>query len=70
MIYRCEHCVNRYSCPENKEQYTKTCDIIETVAKGIDKLKECHSFYSLTIKCDYWIYDKELNIMEDCDSCG
>lgn len=59
MIYRCEHCKNRQDCPENKEQYIKTCDIINTVVRGIDELPECHSFYSLTIRCDYWVEDKE-----------
>ena len=59
MIYRCEYCKNRRDCPENKEQYIKTCDIIDTVIRGIDELPECHSYYNLTLKCDYWIEDYE-----------
>ena len=59
MIYRCEHCKNRHDCPENMEQYKKTCDIIDTVIRGIDELPECHSYYNLTLKCDYWYEDKE-----------
>ena len=59
MIYRCEYCTNRHDCPENKEQYMKACDIIDTVIRGIDKLPECHAYYNLTLRCDYWCEDKE-----------
>lgn len=67
MIYRCEHCKNRDGCPENKEQYTNTCDIIDAVVRGIDKLPDCHSYYNLILKCDYWCEDKEVYRMECSD---
>lgn len=57
MIYRCKYCKNRHDCPENKEQYEKTCDIISTVVRGIDMLPDCHSYYSVSVKCDYWCDD-------------
>lgn len=59
MIYRCENCKNRNGCPENKAQYEKTCDIISAVVRGIDRLPDCHSYYNVTVKCDYWCEDKE-----------
>lgn len=62
MIFRCEHCKNRHDCPENKTQYKKTCDIISTIVRGIDKLPECHSYYCITVKCDYWCEDTETHI--------
>ena len=57
MIYRCEYCKNRHDCPENKEQYEKTCDIISAVMRGIGMLPDCHSYYSWSLKCDYWCED-------------
>ena len=62
MIFRCENCKNRHDCPENRKQYEKTCDIISAVVRGIDKLADCHSYYSVTVKCDYFCEDKETYI--------
>lgn len=60
MIYRCGNCKNRHNCVENKEQYEKTCEIINTVARGIDRLPDCHSWYGITVRCDYWEEDEDL----------
>ena len=57
MYYKCENCVNRYNCPENQTQYRKLCKAIDKLTKK----KKYHSYYSLTIKCDYWIADVQLN---------
>lgn len=69
MIYRCENCKNRNNCCENKEQYEHTCNIIEAVAKGLDELPETHCYFSLSLRCDYWVEDKETYIgeMEDTE---
>lgn len=61
MIYICENCKHRHNCTENKNQYLKTCMIIDTVARGIDRLPDCNSFYTVTVKCDYWEEDSELS---------
>jgi hypothetical protein len=59
MIYKCENCVNRHNCCENKEQYERTCKTVGDIARAIDKTPDYHCWYSLTIKCDYWVEDKE-----------
>ena len=59
MIYKCENCVNRHNCCENKEQYERTCKVVADIARAIDKTPDYHCWYSLTIKCDYWVEDKE-----------
>ena len=59
MIYRCKHCKNRHDCPENKEQYEKTCDIASAFMRGIGSLPDYHSYYSWSLKCDYWYEDRE-----------
>lgn len=70
MIYMCENCKNRYNCCENKEQYEKTCEIIDTVARGIDKLPDCRSWYGITVRCDYWEEDEEMSkLAEKCKCC-
>ena len=61
MIYRCGNCKNRHNCCENKEQYEKTCEIIDTVARGIDRLPDCCSYYTVIVKCDYWEEDKKMD---------
>lgn len=66
MIYMCENCKNRHNCCENKEQYEKTCEIIDTVARGIDKLPDCRSWYSITVRCDYWEEDEEMGKCKYC----
>lgn len=62
MIYRCENCKNRHDCPENKEQYKRTCNIISAIARGLDELSDHHCYYSLSLRCDYWYEDKETYI--------
>ena len=52
--YKCENCINRHNCPENQSQYKKLCSAIDKLTKK----REYHSYYSLTIKCDYWIADE------------
>lgn len=59
MIYKCENCKNRNNCCENKEQYERTCKMVGDIASAIDKAPDYHCWYSLTIKCDYWVEDKE-----------
>lgn len=59
MIYKCENCKNRHNCCENKEQYERTCAMIGEIARAVDKSPAYHCYYSLTIKCDYWVEDKE-----------
>lgn len=66
MIYRCGNCKNRNNCVENKEQYEKTCEIIETVARGIDRLPDCHSWYCVTVRCDYWEEDEGMRSIKAC----
>ena len=66
----CENCKNRHNCCENKEQYEKTCEIIDTVARGIDKLPDCRSWYGITVRCDYWKEDEEMSkLAEKCKYC-
>lgn len=59
MIYKCENCKNRHNCCENKEQYERTCETVGDIARAIDKMPDYHCYYGLTIRCDYWIDDKE-----------
>lgn len=56
MIYRCENCVNRHKCPENQSQYKKLCSAIEELTKR----KEFNCYYSLKLKCDYWVADNSI----------
>ena len=57
MIYKCEDCVNRNNCSENKAQYTTLCKVIEAVLK-LDKEEEFHSWFGLTMKCDYFVAER------------
>ena len=57
MIYRCKYCKNRHDCPENKEQYERTCKTIGDIARAIDELPDYHCYYSLSLRCDYWSED-------------
>ena len=59
MIYKCENCKNRNDCCENKEQYERTCKTVDDIARAIDKLPDYRCYYSLTIKCDYFVDDRE-----------
>ena len=54
MIHHCENCINRNNCPENQKQYKALCKKI----KKLIKKKKYHCYYSLHLKCDYWIADK------------
>lgn len=54
MIYKCEDCLNRNNCPENEAQYKALCKVIEAVLK-LDKEEEFHSWFELTMKCDYFV---------------
>lgn len=63
MIFNCEDCINRNNCSENKEQYERTCKTLHDVARGLDKLPEYSSYYSLEIKCDYWVKDRETEVL-------
>ena len=55
MIYKCENCKNRISCSEKQEGYKNLCKIIEKTDR--DRWHDC--YYTLTLKCDYWVEDKE-----------
>lgn len=54
MIYKCENCINNDKCPENQTQYKQLCDAIEILINDSDY----HCYYSLNLKCDYYIPDK------------
>ena len=54
MIYKCENCKNRGNCPEKQEGYIKLCKDIE----NIDKNSYHNCYYSLSLKCDYWVKDE------------
>ena len=60
MIYSCDYCVNRHDCHENKEEYTKACDLIAATLYEIEHNPDYLCWYSCSMKCDYWIEDKEL----------
>ena len=60
MIYRCENCINRKKCHENKKEYQNTCNTLEDIAKGLDRLPHYRCYYSLTIRCDYWGEDRDM----------
>lgn len=55
MIYKCENCKNRLNCPEKQEGYMNLCEAIENV----NKANYFNCYYSLTLKCDYWVKDNE-----------
>lgn len=67
MIYKCENCSNRHNCPENKEQYQNLCNLLTTVVKEADKMPDYHCYFSFTLKCDYFVEDKE-TMERDCES--
>ena len=56
MIFECEECVNRANCPEKQDGYKKLCRLVEAV----DKVCYPIAYYNLTLKCDYWVEDKEV----------
>lgn len=53
MIHKCEDCKNRQDCPENQKQYRALCRALEK----LEKKEKYHCYYSLKLKCDYWIGD-------------
>lgn len=63
MIYKCENCINRVNCVEKQKGYKDLCRLIEAV----DKVCYPVAYYTLTLKCDYWIEDKETLKMGICD---
>ena len=63
MIFKCENCMNRISCPEKQDGYKNLCKLIEAVDKACCPV----AYYTLTLKCDYWIEDKETLKMGTCD---
>lgn len=64
MIYKCDACKNRKNCCENKEQYTALCKVVEAVLE-LDKENEFHSWFSVTMRCDYFSPDAD-NVPECC----
>lgn len=59
MIYRCENCVNRHDCSENKSQYTNLCKVVNILINEADKLPDYRCYFSLTLKCDYFVEDTD-----------
>ena len=55
MIYKCENCKNRNNCKEKQDGYKGLCQTIEKIDASC--WSDC--YYSLTLKCDYWVEDKE-----------
>ena len=55
MIYKCENCKNRVDCPEKKQGYQNLCRDAEL----LNRTHYPNCYYSLTVKCDYWVEDKE-----------
>ena len=60
MIYYCDDCVNRFDCPENQEQYQNLVDLISGITYNINRDPKYHCYYSLKLKCDYWVKDLSL----------
>ena len=54
MIYCCKDCINRVNCPQNQKQYQALCRKIGRLIKK----KSYHCFYSLRLKCDYFVADR------------
>ena len=61
MIHKCEDCKNRHDCPENKKQYEALCKAVEK----LEKKKKYHCWYSLKLRCDYWVGD---GVSGECDA--
>lgn len=59
MIYHCKTCINRKNCPQNQKQYKALCQKI----KRLLKKKKYHCFYCLRLRCDYYIADKNEQIL-------
>lgn len=55
MIYKCENCANRGYCINKIKGYKDLCNLVEAV----DKVCYYSAYYSLSLKCDYWVEDKE-----------
>ena len=58
MIYKCKDCANKNNCCENKAEYTALSKVVEAVLK-LDKEDEFHSWFSVTMKCDYFTPSKQ-----------
>ena len=55
MIYKCENCKNCADCPEKQTGYLRLC----RDAEALNKMHYPNAYYTLTVKCDYWVEDKE-----------
>ena len=55
MIYKCVNCLNRYGCKEKQSGYINLCRDVE----ALNRTHYPNCYYSLTVKCDYWVEDKE-----------
>ena len=55
MIYKCDNCKNRDNCPEKQQGYKNLC----RDAEALNKMHYPNAYYTLTVKCDYWLEDKE-----------
>lgn len=55
MIYKCENCKNKSLCPYNKKGYSELCKMVEE----IDRINWFDAYYSLILKCDYWVNEKQ-----------
>lgn len=66
MIYKCKDCASRENCPQDKAQYTALAKVVEAVLK-LDREDEFRSWFTLTMKCDYFCPDKT---NEERHSCG
>jgi hypothetical protein len=65
MIYRCIDCVNRENCPENQKEYMALCDEIDNILKFDCKGGKFHCYFSLNLKCDYFVEDN-INLTGEC----
>lgn len=60
MIYKCEDCINNKNCIEKQKGYKKLCSEVEK----LDKKLYFTAYYSLSLKCDYFVKDNSKEIGE------
>ena len=65
MIYKCEDCVNRNHCPENKNQYQALSKVIESVLR-LDREPEFNCYFNCYLKCNYFVPDNDSKQKEIC----
>lgn len=68
MIYKCENCVSRNDCHENKSQYKTLSKAVESILK-LDEETEFHCWFSCNLKCDYFELDNA-TFPNDSETCG